>query len=34
VNGDTIIDGGAAAFLGIMPWGPKIVAAMRERLKG
>jgi hypothetical protein len=33
VDGDTIIDGGAAAFLGVLPSGAKIVAAVRERLK-
>lgn len=32
VDGDTIIDGGAAAFLGVLPSGTKIVAAVRERL--
>jgi hypothetical protein len=30
VDGNTVIDGGAAAFLGIMPSGAKIVAAVRE----
>jgi hypothetical protein len=33
VDGDTIIDGGAAAFLGVLPSGRKIVAAVRDRLK-
>jgi hypothetical protein len=33
VDGDIIIDGGGAAFLGVMPSGKKIVAAVRERLK-
>jgi hypothetical protein len=29
VDGDTVIDGGAAAFLGVMPSRAKIVAAVR-----
>jgi hypothetical protein len=29
VDGDTVIDGGAAAFLGVLPLGRKIVAAVR-----
>jgi len=33
VDGATIIDGGAAAFLGVLPSGRKIVAAVRDRLK-
>lgn len=33
VDGDTIIDGGAAAFLGLLPSGKEIVAAVTERLK-
>ena len=33
VDGDTIIDGGGAAFLGVLPSGRKIVAAVRARLK-
>jgi len=33
VDGDTIIDGGAAAFLGVLPSGKKIVAAVRDCLK-
>ena len=33
VDGDTIIDGGAAAFLGVLPSGKKISAAVRDRLK-
>ena len=32
VDGETIIDGGAAAFLGVLPSGRKIVAAVRDRL--
>ncbi len=33
VDGATIIDGGAAAFLGVLPSSGKIVAAVRERLE-
>lgn len=33
VDGDSVIDGGAAAFLGIMPSRAKIVAAVKERLQ-
>lgn len=33
VDGNTVIDGGAAAFLGVLPSGAKIVAAVREALK-
>ncbi len=33
VDGETVVDGGAAAFLGVLPSGPKIVAAVRERLR-
>ncbi len=33
VDGKTIIDGGAAAFLGVMPSGKKIVAAVRNCLE-
>ena len=33
VDGDTIIDGGGAAFLGVLPSGRKILAAVRARLK-
>ena len=32
VDGDTIIDGGAAAFLGVLPSGARIVAAVKDRL--
>ena len=32
VDGDTVIDGGAAAFLGVLPSGRKIVAAIRGKL--
>ncbi len=34
VDGETVIAGGAATFLGIMPSGAKIVAAVRDALKG
>ena len=33
VDGNTVIDGGAAAFLGVLPSGRKIVAAVRDSLK-
>ena len=33
VNDEVVIDGGAAAFLGVMPSRKKIVAAVKERLK-
>jgi hypothetical protein len=33
VDGDTIIDGGAPAFTGVLPSGKKIIAAVRDRLK-
>ena len=32
VDGETIIDGGAAAFLGVLPSGRKVVEAVRARL--
>jgi hypothetical protein len=32
VDGDVVIDGGAAAFLGVLPSSRKIVAAVRSRL--
>jgi hypothetical protein len=32
VDGNPIIDGGAAAFLGVLPSGGKIVAAVRNCL--
>jgi hypothetical protein len=34
VDGNTIIDGGAAAFLGVLPSGAKIVAAVKNCLSG
>ncbi len=33
VDDNTVVDGGAAAFLGIMPSGAKIVAVVREALE-
>ena len=33
VDGDTVIDGGAAAFLGLLPSGDQVLAAVKERLK-
>ncbi len=33
VDGTTVVDAGAAAFLGVLPSGKKIVAAVRERLE-
>ena len=32
VDGDMVIDGGAAAFLGVLPSRRKILAAIRTRL--
>jgi hypothetical protein len=32
VDGDTVIDGGAAAFLGVLPSRRKILAAVKTRL--
>jgi hypothetical protein len=32
VDGETVIDGGAAAFLGVLPSRRKILAAIRTRL--
>jgi hypothetical protein len=32
VDGDVVIDGGAAAFLGVLPSSRKILAAVRPRL--
>ena len=32
VDGDTVIDGGGAAFLGIMPSQAKILGAVRQRV--
>lgn len=33
VDGTPIIDGGAAGFLGVLPSGKKIIAAVRDSLK-
>ena len=33
VDGNTIVDGGATAFLGVMPSGRKIVEIVRNSLK-
>ena len=33
VYGETIIDAGAAAFLGVLPSSAKIIEAVKERLK-
>ena len=33
VDGSPVIEGGAAAFLGVLPSGNKIVEAVRERLR-
>jgi hypothetical protein len=33
VDGEPIIDGGAAAFLGVLPSGRTIVTAVRDSLK-
>jgi hypothetical protein len=32
VDGDTVVDGGALAALGVLPSGRKVVAAVRTRL--
>ncbi len=32
VDGEVVIDGGALAFLGVLPFGQEIVAAIRGRL--
>lgn len=32
VDGDTVIDGGGAAFLGVMPSQTKILGAVRQRV--
>lgn len=33
VDGNIVIDAGAAAFLGVMPSRAKVVAAVKERLR-
>ena len=32
IDGETVVDGGAWAVLGILPSGPKVVEAVRARL--
>lgn len=32
VDGDVVMDGGSAAFLGLLPSGRKVLTAVRERL--
>jgi len=32
VGGETVVDGGVGTFLGVLPSGKKIVAAVRARL--
>jgi hypothetical protein len=32
VDGDTVIDGGASAFLGVLPSASKVLTAVRARL--
>ncbi len=32
VDGDTVVDGGAAAFLGVLPSGSKVMTKVRERM--
>jgi hypothetical protein len=34
VDGDTVIDGGALAALGVLPSGRKVLDAVRDRLPG
>ena len=34
VDGDTVIDGGALAALGVLPSGRKVLDAVRDRLSG
>jgi hypothetical protein len=34
VDGETVIDGGPLAALGVLPSGPKVVKAVRARLSG
>jgi hypothetical protein len=34
VDGDTVMDGGALAALGILPSGQKVLDAVRSRLSG
>ena len=32
VDGEVVVDGGSAAFLGIVPSGAKILAAVKDRI--
>ena len=34
VDGETVVDGGALAALGVLPSGTKLVKAVKERLSG
>jgi hypothetical protein len=34
VDGETVSDGGKAAFLGVLPSGKSVVAAVKDRLEG
>ncbi|HEV8336137.1 MAG TPA: hypothetical protein VGR67_06975 [Candidatus Polarisedimenticolia bacterium] len=34
VDGETVVDGGARAVLGLLPSSPKILATVRARLSG
>jgi hypothetical protein len=34
VDGDTIVDGGALAFMGVLPLGRAVVKAVQDRLSG
>jgi len=34
VDGETVVDGGALAALGVLPSGAKVVKAVKERLSG
>jgi hypothetical protein len=33
VDGEVVVDGGAAAFLGVMPSRARILAAVKDRMK-
>jgi len=34
VDGETVVDGGPLAVVGVLPSGPRVVAAVRARLSG
>jgi hypothetical protein len=34
VDGETVVDGGALAALGVLPSGRKVLAAVRDKLSG